>query len=630
MYAQIAPLKRLPKNLSVYDYAVPVELEKQIAVGQLVSIPFRKSHIFGIVLSLSEKSEYADKVKPLEKIIGKTPFLRESEVKLFTKLAGVYHIGLGTLLEMALPPLQKRKLGTLEVKPFSKVKAAQSSLPKFYQYLTQEEHEQILKKFQNTQTLVLVSEIQMIDRIRPLYTNKKVVTWHSELSVKQQFETWQKIRNDEVDIIIGTRSSLFLPFYNLKTILIDAEEEKDHKHWDGSPRFHVKDLAPHFAALHGAEIILTSSHPSSELYYAIYHQECEIPGKTIESSKTINVIRLVPKDAPTLIDLKSEQMGHAADYFLSTRVQEEITKTKKDIFFFLNRRGSATSVFCKACGFRDSCPTCKNPRVYHETDKKLHCHYCRTTAPTPLLCPKCGSQILMLRGYGTEQIEKTLRQIQTTTSAKIIRLDSDVAEKLRPELLGQAGQKIIIGTELAFQYLDWNALGLCVCINLDSMLSTPEYNAEERLYHLIQKIQYEREADSQFYIQTHTPEHGFWKTLQDPDLFYRTDLKKRKAFSYPPYGSLIRYLYAANSPHEAKKEAFEVHRELANRLTKMLKKGMVYDPLELHPYYFRKKYWYGIILLLEPNNWMEQVAELNTLLGEEWKVDPRPSSILSP
>lgn len=630
MYARIVPLKRLPNNLSICDYHVPEHMDSILQVGQMVSIPFRKSNLFGLVLSLENTSEYGEKVKDIQAIVHNVPFFRMSEITLLEMLAEIYHTPFGSIMESALLPLQKRKLQTIELKPLPEHQS--KSMPiEFAQYLDESEHQKLLISFTKKQTLILISEIQKISKIRSYFPPEtRIALWHSELSTKEKFSTWLKIRNGEVDVIIGTRSTLFLPFFDLKNIIIDAEEEKSHKHDDGTPRIHVKDIAPLVGHNHAANVFFTSSHPSSETYHALYKKTYKVEGKTIDSEKTLGVIKKIPRESPTFIDLKSERVGHKKDYFLSQSVQEKIAQTHGDVFLFLNRRGSATSIFCQACGFRDTCPTCNNIRVYHETDRLLHCHYCKVSMPMPTLCPKCHTQILSLQGYGTEQIEKTLEQIQTKTSAKIIRLDSDIEEKKRLENINSSGQKIIVGTELSLQYIDWKNVSLCVCLNLDTLLSLPEYMAEEKLWHTVQHIQYERRPESTFLIQTHIPDHPFWKSLNDPDLFYRTDLKKRKNFSYPPYSFLVKYIIGKASKTEAYAEAKQVHQTLEKLLTKDQKKGTMYDPIELHPHYFRKMYWYGIILLLEPNNWMEILKEINKNLGENWKVDPRPNSIFSP
>lgn len=630
MYAKIAPLKRLPKSLSICDYFVPDNLENTIQVGQLVIIPFRKSKIFGLVLSLETSSPYAEKVKSIESVVHEIPFLRPSEVKLFETTASLYNMPLGSMIETGLPPLQKRKLKTISLSPRGDSLHKNTKLPKFVQYLTHEQHKTILQNFSQKQTLILVSEIQQTKIIAQFFENKNVALWHSELGEKEKFDLWFKIRNGEVDIIIGTRSAVFLAFFDLQHIIIDAEDEKDHKHSEGSPRFHVKDIMHLLAKIHQAEVTLTSSHPSSDIYYGIYNHEYILNEKIINSNKTIGVIEQIPKDLPTFIDLKTEHHGHKEDYFLSSPVQEKITNVQKDVFLFLNRRGSATSIFCKACGYKDICTTCQNMRVYHDADKMIHCHYCKTKSPVPLMCPKCGVELLQLQGYGTEQIEKVLKNLTKNNGAQVIRMDSDVAEKLRPELLEQPGQKIIIGTEMTFQYLNWKNIELCVCINLDQMIATPEYNGEERLWHFIQKIQYERDANSAFYIQTYNPDHAFWQSLSNPDLFYRNDLKRRKVFGYPPYSYLVKYFYGAETENEARQQAAKTKLLLEKTLTKEPKKASIYDPIALHPHFYRKKYWYGIIVLLEPNTWMEKISEVNAIIDENWKIDPRPNSILAP
>ncbi len=630
MYARIAPLKRLPKHFSICDYLVPEELIEKIQVGQIVVIPFRKSKLFGLILSLETDSQYAEKVKALESIVNDIPFLRNDEVKLFEKLALLYHDSLGSLLESALPPLQKRKISQLTLLPQTKnLPRAKESTIQFHQYLTEKDQREFLQSFSQTQTLIIVPEIHRITKIQNIFLDKNVVLWNSELSVKEKFSNWSKIRNAEADIIIGTRSSIFLTFFDLKNIVIIDEEHKDHKQEEGTPRFSVKDIALELAKIHGAHITLISSHPSSESYYHLYEHKYQMNNKSIASHKTLGIIELPKQDAPIFIDLKSEVHGHKSDYFISSRVQEEIQNTPHDVFLFLNRRGSATSIYCQGCGYKDSCPLCHNPRVYHENEKSLRCHYCKTREAIPLSCPKCQANILQLRGYGTQEIESTLQRLQNNNNAKIIRMDSDILEKLRPELLKETGKKIIIGTEMALQYIDWEKIGLVVCINLDRMLTTPEYTGEERLWHLVQNLQYSRPETSKLYIQTHNPEHMFWKMLNDPDLFYRTDLKRRKAFSYPPYSYILKYIYGGQSSAEAQKQAQLMKEKICAILTKIEKTAKIYDPIELQPHFYRKQYWYGIIVLLKPETWMEKASEINALLDEKWKVDPGPNSILN-
>lgn len=633
MFAQIAPLKRLPKSLEICDYKIPETLKGEIHVGQLVTIPFRKSNIFGLVLSLTTSSQFAQKAKEIEDIIHPVPFLKKEEIQHLEQIALLYNVALGPTIEMSLPPLQKRKIKSIELVPFVNEKIVrENKKPIFQGYINTDEQRKILQSFDTNQTLILVPEIHRIQNIFDSLTEsqqRNCTIWNSELSEKEKFSRWQKIRNGKVGIVIGTRSTIFLPFFHLAHIVIESEEEKDHKHEDGSPRFHVKDIARLKAPLDGSQITLMSSHPSSETYYNIYKNIYSFSGKENITEKDIGIIALPQKESPSLIDLKTEIIGHKADYFLSTKVQEEIAHSEGDIFLYLNRRGSSTSISCFACGYKDLCPICKLPRVYHEHDKSLHCHYCKTKEAVPLLCPKCQTKILDLRGYGTEQIESTLKKFLDDNTV-LIRLDSDMDEKIRISSMQNTQKKIIIGTDIAFSSINWEKITLTVCINLDLFLTIPEFGSEEQLWHTIQKIQYNRPLTSQFFIQTKNPEHAFWKSLSSSDFFYRNDLKKRKDFLYPPYSYLVKYFYGNENKQQSKIEAEQVKIKIENILTKFEKKCMIYDPIELHPHYFRKQYWYGIIVLIEPNYWKDAVTEINAFLSEYWKIDPRPNSLLSP
>lgn len=632
MFARIAPLKRLPKSLEICDYKIPEEIKTSIEVGQIVTIPFRKSKVFGLVLSLETSSVFAEKAKEIENIIHPIPFLSKNEIKMLIEIAVLYNVALGPTLEMSLPPLQKRKIKSIELFPFAKENISENKKVIFKGYCDNDEQKILLQSFSTHQTLIVVPEIHLIQNIFENLTESQqqnCTIWHSELSEKEKFSRWQKIRNGQIDIVIGTRSSIFLPFFHLSQIVIESEEERGHKHEEGSPRFHVKDIALLKAPLSNAKITLMSSHPSSESYHNIYKKIYSFKEGENITEKDIGIIPIPKKESPSLIDLKTEIIGHKADYFLSTKVQEEIAHSEGDVFLYLNRRGSASSISCFACGYKDSCPNCTLPRIYHENDKSLHCHYCKKKEPVPLLCPKCQTKILDLRGYGTEQIENTLRKLLDLNTC-IIRLDSDIPENERIELMKTEQKKIIIGTDIAFPFLNWKKITLTVCLNLDLFLTLPEFGSEEQLWHTIQKIQYNRTFTSQFFIQTKNPEHAFWKSLSSPDFFYRNDLKKRKDFSYPPYSYLVKYFYGNESKERAKKESDTTKIKIENILTKYQKKCIIYNPIELHPHYFRKQYWYGIILLLEPNSWRDMILEINKSLDENWKIDPRPNTLLSP
>ena len=300
---------------------------------------------------------------------------------------------------MALPPLQKNKIKKMLLKKIknSQIKSDRKTKIAFEQYKDESEHRTQLTKHIKNRTLVVVPEVNLIDEVKqllPLKLQEKIVVWHSELSEKQQFENWMQIRNQKKEIIIGTRSAIFLPLDGFKSIIIDYEHDENHKHWDQTPPFHIKDIVE---KLNIASTLLSFS-PSAATYYHVH-----------KKNYRGNLKLTIARDAQT-VEMHAERLS--GNYgALAEETKQAITDAKQDIFIYVNRLGFATSVGCNDCGHLEECLSCKNALVYHEKTLTLHCHYCRTQKPMILVCPKCQSSLTKLYGAGTEFIEKEVRRI---------------------------------------------------------------------------------------------------------------------------------------------------------------------------------------------------------------------------
>ncbi len=623
MIAHIIPLKRLPRQIDILDYLVPDQEKERIQVGQLVVIPFRKSTLHGLVFSLSDEFE-----KPLKKeykellsIVQSIPFLHKTHLTYLSTIAKWYATSLATVASMALPPLQKRKLRSANIRPFSAKRIAipPRTPPTYLHYHNESEHATKLTSTIKGTTLILVPEVQHLSILFRHLTSYQddLVVWHSELSQKEQFEAWMKVRNGEKKIIIGTRGAVFLPFPKLDRIIIDFEQKENHKHWDQNPRFHVKDIAELLAKLYGAPITHLSYSPSAEAYFLIH--------KNKYSVQSDRLCLLQKNEQVQLVNMKDERRAGNYNIFAES-VETALRASTGNVFIHLNRRGYATAVICQDCAQTLSCPTCTTALVYSEKTRFLSCHYCHYTTPLPATCPTCLSPLIQMKGLGIEQVDHQIRKIFPQTNIDILRIDKDTNVSKKEHTT----REIIIGTDTAFSFVDWSKTDCVVFLDVDKDLAHPEYRTEERVWQRLMDVIYFMNTSTNCFIQTYNPRHLVYRSLSEPDRFYRTTLNQRKTFLYPPYSSIVRLLYGHGDQHQVKQSAERLRTVIQTELTRNKKKAILSQALEMNPRYYRRKYWYTLIVRFPVDQWQDDLVWLNTLVPTDWKVDPNPISLLSP
>ncbi len=625
MIAEIIPIKRLPRRFSYFDYTVPDDIKDRIVPGQLVQIPLKSSEIFGLVLSLrEERSSDTSALKKIIAIVHDTPILLETHLRQLKTLSNWYGVSYGTLAKMMLLPLQKRKIKTISLTTSTLVSKSAEKKTTFHLYNNEQDHKQLLQErinqSTNQQTLFIVPEIQYIDTILSHlqeYQND-IVIWHSGLSTKEQFERWLQIRNGEKQIIIGTRGTLLLPFFNLQNIVIDYEEKDNHKHWDQAPRFHVKDVAELLRTTQGVETHLMSFSPSVDTYYNVYKKNYDATNFQITKLSNYQIV-----------NISDERRGRNFSP-ISEKLEQQLLTLKGDAFLYLNRLGLATYIGCNSCGWRALCPNCKLPQILHEKNKQLTCHYCNTTAPLPTICPKCKETIVTISGVGTETVEKILNEFvkEHNLPHHVTRIDSETSMKQYDNKTIKP--KIIIGTDTAFPYIHWKETSLIAFLDIDIQLAIPEFNAQENLWHLIQNVQYMKHEDATCLIQTREPKHLIFKSINEPERLYRTDLNHRMKLGYPPYTYLVRYFYGHANFLEAKKVMETSVGVLKKRITEQQKNIQLTDSFDMHPRYYRGRHWFAVMARLSPESWQDDLVWLNSHIPDTWKIDPHPISILSP
>ena len=351
---------------------------------------------------------------------------------------------------------------------------------------------------------------QTIERFAARFPHR-VAVLHSKLSLGEQFDEWQRIRDGEFDVVIGPRSAIFAPQPDLGLIVIDEEHEWTYKQQDKSPRYHARDVAIKLAELTGAVVILGSATPDVETFYHAqrgdYHL-LQLPG------------RVTPRDGSPLpqvevVDLREElKAGNRSLFSRSlSQAMSQAVANEEQVILFLNRRGAATFIQCRSCGFVLRCRRCEVPLTYHLAEDILVCHQCNYHMPVPQACPRCTRRRIKFLGLGTQKLEQEAGQ--SFPQARLLRWDSDVTrgKHSHDEILGKfrAHQAdILIGTQMIAKGLDLPLVTLVGVVSADTALNLPDFRAGERTFQLLTQVAGRAGRGTlggRVIIQTYTPEH---------------------------------------------------------------------------------------------------------------------------
>ncbi len=398
----------------------------------------------------------------------------------------------------------------------------------------------------NGQVLILIPEIglttQLIERYK-LHFNENIAVYHSKYSEKQRVEIWQNVLSGKSRIILGTRSSIFLPFQSLNLIIVDEEHDASYKQNEPNPRYNARDCAIYLANNFNAKIILGSATPSMESYYNALN------GKYIlHSLKNRFGTANLPKIQ--LVTAQNEFPKENLSAIIGKTLQEEIKlrlERKEQVILFQNRRGYAPYLQCTTCGHTPYCVNCDVGLTYHKWSDELRCHYCGFHSKVMKVCVACGAGHMELKGHGTEKIEDELKEL--FPEARVARMDLDTTRKKNAyqDLLNSienAEIDILVGTQMVTKGLDFNLVTLVGILQADSLLNHQDFRAHERAFQLIEQVSGRagrRDIQGQVVIQTYKPDHPILQlaSRHDYDLFLRHQLNERKQFKYPPYCRVI-------------------------------------------------------------------------------------------
>ncbi len=409
---------------------------------------------------------------------------------------------------------------------------------------------QLLKDYiadHDKQALYLVPEIalttQLINRLAQFF-GESIAVYHSRLTNNERYELWMGIKQGKYKLVVGARSSVFLPFKNLKFIIVDEEHEPSFKQQDPAPRYNGRDAAIVLSHQLQIPIVLGSATPSIETYYNAQQGKF----KYVYLGKRFGDVK-IPKIE--LIDLRQEQKTNSVQNNISRVLKSKITghlENKHQAILFQNRRGYAPIIECGTCGWVPFCKNCDITLTYHKYNQTLSCHYCGYSSGVPKKCSNCGQYELRMKGTGTERLED---EIEILFPNKVVqRMDFDTTRKknsLEDIIKGVENRHIdiLVGTQMVTKGLDFDNVKLVGVISGDSSLHFPDFRASERTFQLLVQVAGRagrKGEQGEVAIQTYQPDHYIFQLLLTHNLkaFYNTEIQQRQVFKYPPFYRLIK------------------------------------------------------------------------------------------
>lgn len=430
------------------------------------------------------------------------------------------------------------------------------------------------------QVLYLLPEIalttQLIQRVQEYFPGM-VGVYHSKFNENERVEVWNSVLQfnpskglQPFQIILGARSSLFLPFTQLGLIIVDEEHETSFKQHDPSPRYHARDASIYLGSMQGSKVILGSATPSVE------SMQNARKGKygLVELFNRYGDVKLPSIE---VVDLRKSYRDKKMKGHFSEELIDGINsglQRREQVILFQNRRGFSVVLQCTTCGHVPHCINCDITLTYHKTSNQLRCHYCGYQVPKMEQCMKCTSPAIQTKGFGTEKIEEELAEI--FPAARIARLDLDTTRRKHAyheiiQNFSDGSIDILVGTQMITKGLDFDHVSLVGVLNADTLLHYPDFRANERAFQLLTQVSGRagrRNKQGKVIIQTFDPQH---KTIQqvmraDYDEMYSDEITERQVFKYPPFYRLVEISIKNRDFNESRLVANELAHQLKTKL----------------------------------------------------------------
>ncbi len=604
-YAQVlVDINKL--GTKTFSYLIPDEFKDEIKIGQAVSIPFgrRKEDLKAYVVGFSNYLDEGIKAKNISQIIEAKPLFSLEYLKLLDWVSNYYFCDIQTVLNTALPqkffeknvkkyrtPKIKSKIFDVEKKNFNsslssaqkkiydEIKKVNAPTSLLYGITGSGKTEIYFKLIEDTiqqgkNVIFLAPEIALVSQLTMRTIERFgadcVAIWHSSITEAQKYETWKKLKNNEIKILFGARSAVFAPIKDLGLIIIDEEHDSSYKQTMPNPRYHARDVAKKLAQLYGAKLVLGSATPSIESYF-----EAINTNSLFKLKERYNSAKL-PK--VSVIDMRVERAEKNYSIFSRTLINKTIETVIKgrQVIFLINRRGFSSYTQCLECGEVIGCTKCAIPLIYHANTNSYKCHYCNYELKTDK-CPKCNSSAIEHFGLGSEKVENIAREI--FPDFRIERLDSDSLTKKNEhiEILKRFKDgeiDILIGTQMIAKGLDNKNVTLVGVINADLSFNLPDYRSSERGFSILTQVAGRSgrgEEEGRVIFQTYNSDNAFLINAKEQDYenFYENEIELRQMLSYPPFSKMIRVIISSKNEFRAQRAIAEIEFHLSDYIKKL-------------------------------------------------------------
>ena len=472
--------------------------------------------------------------------------------------------------------------------------------------------------------IVLVPEIaltpQMVSWFRSRFGEDAAVL-HSRLSSGERFDEWRRIRRGEVHVVIGARSAIFAPLSNIGLIIIDEEHEQSYNS-DHTPQYDARVIGRQRCLLSHAVLLLASATPSMRSFamagrgdYGLLEMPQRVHGRSLPDVHIIDMRRELSMGNKTVFSGQ-----------LLTGLTHCIEKGKQAILF-VNRRGFATFVSCRSCGYVVHCEHCDVSMTYHSVGNTLRCHYCGQEQAVPEVCPKCGSTHIKYFGIGTQRVEEEVHKLFPSVST--LRMDNDTTQQkdahaILLERFRRHEAQVLIGTQMIAKGLDFPDVTMVGIVAADAMLNLPDYRAAERTFQLLTQVAGRAgraEDKGEVYLQTYAPDHYAIQTAsrQDYRAFFEAEMARRRQTKYPPFTLIVRNVYESldeNKVHVTAQSGFDLIQTFFERRA-YLQKYIVYLRVMPCPIYrIQDKYrWEILMSIIDQPVCEEAVGKMSEIAG---------------
>ena len=604
MFADIC----LPVPFESFTYLVPPALESQVGVGVRVVVPFGKSKKYvGLVLAVHGNEPQGVTVKEIETVLDTAPIVTTLQLDFWRWIAHYYMCPLGDVFKAAFPAGMKKDEGEKKRRRKNIVEqfdgtgcpGVQNQLNEWQQTAFR----QILDSWQThditllhgvtssgktevyihliqqyidkgKQVLYLLPEIalttQITNRLRAVF-GEKLGVYHSKFVDADRVAVYLKqLSGSPYQLILGVRSSVFLPFRDLGLVIVDEEHETSFKQQDPAPRYHARAAAVMLARQYGAKTLLGTATPSIETFklaqdgrYGYVRMDRRFSDMQMPDIEVVDIKRL---------KFQKRMKGSFSQTLLDAI--DETLKTGGQVILFQNRRGFSSFIECKNCGWVPRCEHCDVSLTFHKKTNALTCHYCGSTYMLPARCPNCEEASFMNVGLGTERIEEQIRTF--FPEARVTRMDLDTTRTQNSysqiiDAFSRHESDILIGTQMVSKGLDFDNVHVVGILDADMMLNLPDFRSFERTFHILAQVagrSGRKGRKGRVILQTRSADSEIIRDVVDNNYeeMYRTQIAERELFRYPPFTRLI-YVYLLHRD-------FHTVEHLANQTADLLRKSL--------------------------------------------------------